>query len=49
MLPAPQYVVSVSAHAGQFTIVVLALHYKSGGQTENIDWKPAAIVGSFYN
>ena len=48
-LPARQYVLPVSAHAGQLTIIALALHYKTGQQTEKINWKPAGIVGSFYN
>lgn len=48
-LPARQYALPITAHAGQLTIVALAVHYKTGEQTENIHWKPAGIVGSFYN
>ena len=48
-LPASQSVLPVTAHEGQLTIVAFALHYKTREQTEQIDWKPAAIVGSFYN
>jgi len=48
-LPASQSVLSITAAEGPLTIIALALHYKTWEQTEKIDWKPARIVGSFYN
>ena len=48
-LPAWQSMLPITAAEGQLTIIALALHYKTREQTEKIDWKPAGIVGSFYN
>lgn len=48
-LPARQCVLPVTAGEGRLTIVVLALHYKTWEQTEKIAWKPAGVVGNFYN
>jgi hypothetical protein len=48
-VPATRCVLPVIAAEGQLTIIALALHYKTREQTQKIDWKPAGIVGSFYN
>lgn len=48
-LPARQCMLPIAADEGQLTIIALALHYTTAGQIEKNDWKPAGIVGSFYN
>ncbi len=49
ILPARNCVLPITGNEGQLTIVALALDYKTPRQTEKINWKPAGIVGSFYN